>query len=542
MLREFVAVPDQDHAGAGPAPLSIPMLCLSGGISGVFASMVLTPVELVKCKLQVQQIGHLYTKDMKNGPVPKALHNGPLSVVKSIYTQHGLRGFYLGHLPTFLRETGGGAAWFGSYEAVCRFLISREQSKAPEGTIVTQADLRTPHLMTAGALAGMAYNFILFPADCIKSHMQTQDVLRSHQRHPNGSIVTKKGFLATGKEILRSEGIRGLYRGCGITVARSAPSSAIIFLTYVSRNFALRLCPYYHDGNDTLTSCISFFFFLMIIVGTTLSPLFLVHSLIDRICFIQPIRLLYGHHHHHHHHALAFLHSQSSCTIKHQSLQQHVIFFFANDGRFLQLVNRDALDIYDLTASTTFGASWKHCIPLNFHRQTCRMIVYIAWDMTRLKRTRASFYCVLKQPAIGSMADIKKVGCVRLGSVKTLDATSAPGAVVGYDFVTCVELNNTAVGIIAKKITKKATKKAPKKATKKATIMAVRILALGAKKVTKKALKAVRTLAVGDKKAKKIKRAEYTAKFIKKGASIMKADSLKEFTKNATKNATAKAV
>ncbi|KAF9355646.1 hypothetical protein BGX34_010329 [Mortierella sp. NVP85] len=232
MLREFVAVPDQDHTGTGPAPLSIPMLCLSGGISGVFASMVLTPVELVKCKLQVQQIGHLYTKDMKNGPVPKALHSGPLSVVKSIYTQHGLRGFYLGHLPTFLRETGGGAAWFGSYEAVCRFLISREQSKAPAGKIVTQADLRAPHLMTAGALAGMAYNFILFPADCIKSHMQTQDVLRSHQRHPNGSIVTQKGFLATGKEILRSEGIRGLYRGCGITVARSAPSSAIIFLTY----------------------------------------------------------------------------------------------------------------------------------------------------------------------------------------------------------------------------------------------------------------------------------------------------------------------
>jgi ornithine carrier protein len=237
MLREFVAVPDQGAApGAEPAPLSIPMLCLSGGISGVFASMVLTPVELVKCKLQVQQIGHLYTKkDPSKGPTPKALHSGPLSVIKHIYTQHGLRGFYLGHFPTFLRETGGGAAWFGSYEAVCRLLISREQSMAPFGKTVTQADLTAPHLMFAGALAGMAYNFILFPADCIKSHIQTQDELRSHSRSGlGGAQFVRQGFLATGKEIFRSEGIRGLYRGCGITVARSAPSSAVIFLTYVS--------------------------------------------------------------------------------------------------------------------------------------------------------------------------------------------------------------------------------------------------------------------------------------------------------------------
>ncbi|KAF9359619.1 hypothetical protein BGX26_011955 [Mortierella sp. AD094] len=237
MLRELIAIPDQ---GAEPAPLSIPMLCLSGGISGVFASMVLTPVELVKCKLQVQQIGHLYTKKDKTVSIPKAVHSGPLSVIKHIYTQNGIRGFYLGHFPTFLRETGGGAAWFGTYEAICRLMISREQLSAPQGKTVAQSDLTPPHLMFAGAIAGMAYNFILFPADCIKSHMQTQDVLRSHQRSANGAPLPKQGFLSTGKEIFRSEGIRGLYRGCGITVARSAPSSAIIFMTYelLSRRFA----------------------------------------------------------------------------------------------------------------------------------------------------------------------------------------------------------------------------------------------------------------------------------------------------------------
>jgi ornithine carrier protein len=30
----------------------------------------------------------------------------------------------------------------------------------------------------------------------------------------------------------RQHGLKGLYRGCGITVLRAAPSSAVIFTTY----------------------------------------------------------------------------------------------------------------------------------------------------------------------------------------------------------------------------------------------------------------------------------------------------------------------
>lgn len=72
-------------------------------------------------------------------------------------------------------------------------------------------------------LAGVSYNFILFPADSVKSRMQTE-VLAV------GDV--KKGFFEVGRGIYRAGGIKALYRGCGITVARSAPSSAVIFLVY----------------------------------------------------------------------------------------------------------------------------------------------------------------------------------------------------------------------------------------------------------------------------------------------------------------------
>lgn len=75
----------------------------------------------------------------------------------------------------------------------------------------------------AGASAGMSYNFLFFPADTIKSRMQTVAV---------SSTAPQVKFLDEGMAIWRQHGLKGLYRGCGITVARSAPSSAFIFIIF----------------------------------------------------------------------------------------------------------------------------------------------------------------------------------------------------------------------------------------------------------------------------------------------------------------------
>lgn len=39
-------------------------------------------------------------------------------LISEVYRVYGIRGFWHGQVGTFLRETGGGAAWFGSYEYV----------------------------------------------------------------------------------------------------------------------------------------------------------------------------------------------------------------------------------------------------------------------------------------------------------------------------------------------------------------------------------------------------------------------------------------
>lgn len=194
-------------------PLPLSALIASGGASGAFTSLILTPIELVKCQMQVP----LSTARVR-GP-------GPLSIITSIFRHHGILGFWHGQLGTLIRETGGSAAWFGSYEGVSalfRKYSARESVSIAEA--VSCDPLPLYQQMLAGATAGVSYNFIFFPADTIKSRMQTEEV--------NIGGLVRKSFWASGKALWRQQGVRGMYRGCGITVGRAAPSSAFIFAVY----------------------------------------------------------------------------------------------------------------------------------------------------------------------------------------------------------------------------------------------------------------------------------------------------------------------
>ncbi|MBE7182525.1 MAG: MC/SLC25 family protein, partial [Terriglobus roseus] len=89
----------------------MPWLVACGGASGAFTSLALTPIELVKCKMQVP-LDHL--SDRSKAP-------GAWQIIRSVYRHHGILGFWRGQLGTLMRETGGSAAWFGSYEGVSLF-------------------------------------------------------------------------------------------------------------------------------------------------------------------------------------------------------------------------------------------------------------------------------------------------------------------------------------------------------------------------------------------------------------------------------------
>lgn len=179
-----------------------------GMAAGAITSIFLTPIELVKCKMQVplEKPGGIITAPTIPG------------VIASIYRHQGLAGYWHGQLGTFIRETGGGAAWFGGYEGM-KMIFKRR-----DGSIESDEDLAVWQRMVSGSAAGAAYNFMFYPADTVKSRMQTEDV-----KQLTGG---KLSFSSVGKALWKQHGIKGMYRGCGITVARSIPSSAFIFTVY----------------------------------------------------------------------------------------------------------------------------------------------------------------------------------------------------------------------------------------------------------------------------------------------------------------------
>ena len=196
--------------------LPLGALVTAGAISGGLTSLILTPIELVKCRMQVPLQSSI---DLSLNPRSAGLSTAPISplaIIADVYRREGLAGFWRGQLGTFLRETGGTAAWFGSYEAMSLFFKKRlaAQTHTPE----SDGHIPVHQQMAAGAIAGMSYNFIFYPADTIKSKIQTGEL--THVRPT---------FMSVGRALWRTHGLKGLYRGCGITVMRSAPSSALIF-------------------------------------------------------------------------------------------------------------------------------------------------------------------------------------------------------------------------------------------------------------------------------------------------------------------------
>ena len=209
-------------------PLPLSALFLTGAISGAFTSLILTPIELVKCKMQVPPVSS------SDGIIRKS--PTPIAIIRQVFRYHGLKGFWHGQLGTLIRETGGCAAWFGSKETVTLLFRRFNNSK---GSSVHSGHMSTGlqplplwQQAVAGAAAGTSYNFLFFPADTIKSRMQTTSV---------ESGASTRTFWREGSSLWKEHGLPGLYRGCGITVLRSAPSSAFIFVIYdfLKTNFRL---------------------------------------------------------------------------------------------------------------------------------------------------------------------------------------------------------------------------------------------------------------------------------------------------------------
>ncbi|BFG26496.1 hypothetical protein CerSpe_127700 [Prunus speciosa] len=176
----------------------------AGLFTGV--TVALYPVSVVKTRLQVA------SKD--------ALERDTFSVVRGILKADGIPGLYRGF----------GTVITGAIPARIIFLTALETTKVAAFKMVEPFKLSEPtEAALANGLAGMTASLfsqaVFVPIDVISQRLMVQGY-SGHAKYSGGMDVARK--------VIKSDGIRGLYRGFGLSVMTYSPSSAVWWASYGS--------------------------------------------------------------------------------------------------------------------------------------------------------------------------------------------------------------------------------------------------------------------------------------------------------------------
>ncbi|KAG0274584.1 hypothetical protein BGZ95_009638 [Linnemannia exigua] len=177
---------------------------------------------------------HSHGSITQHGVVPKEeAGNSSWKTTKAIVQKKGLVGLYKGASLHIARDMLGTGIYFSSYETIKRLMSEtiehvRPHHPSTQGAsgITTTTTLKGPGPMVhffAGGLCGVFSWLVVFPIDLVKSVIQ-KEVLVTHPKY--------SGALDCAKDIVRREGVRGLYRGLSVTCYRAMPIHSLNFLVY----------------------------------------------------------------------------------------------------------------------------------------------------------------------------------------------------------------------------------------------------------------------------------------------------------------------
>ncbi|KAL3500836.1 hypothetical protein ACH5RR_039929 [Cinchona calisaya] len=156
-----------------------------------------------------------------------------LKMAVSILRNEGFRGFYRGF----------GTSLMGTIPARALYMGALEMTKSNVGSATVQLGLSEAFASTvanaaAGLSAAMAAQLVWTPVDVVSQRLMVQGGCCSSSSGNNvqlGNAVTLKrysGGIDAFRKILYSDGVRGLYRGFGISILTYAPSNAVWWGSY----------------------------------------------------------------------------------------------------------------------------------------------------------------------------------------------------------------------------------------------------------------------------------------------------------------------
>ncbi|KAJ2711663.1 hypothetical protein H4R19_003143, partial [Coemansia spiralis] len=139
-------------------------------------------------------------------------YTGIAAAISQIWRAGGVRGFFVGAVPTAIRDAPYAGLYFLLYEAI----KNRERSFAQaRGMLLPE----TTVTMVAGVAGGLSASYITQPFDMVKTRMQLRP---QEYRH----------IIQSFAKIYREETLAGFFRGISLRVLRKGIQASLVFTLY----------------------------------------------------------------------------------------------------------------------------------------------------------------------------------------------------------------------------------------------------------------------------------------------------------------------
>uniref|UniRef100_A0A8C8DZL8 Mitochondrial glutamate carrier 1 n=1 Tax=Oryzias sinensis TaxID=183150 RepID=A0A8C8DZL8_9TELE len=214
--------------------ISLPAKLINGGIAGIVGVTCVFPIDLAKTRLQNQRPGQQIYKNMMD------------CLVKTVRSE-GYFGMYRGAAVNLTLVTPEKAIKLAAND-----LFRQHLAKDGKGLTVFKE-------MLAGCGAGMCQVIVTTPMEMLKIQLQDAGRLAAQQQKPiimsptklvatnavlsrsynSGNVVSAPRTVSAtqiAKDLLRTQGIQGLYRGLGATLMRDVPFSIVYFPLFANLN------------------------------------------------------------------------------------------------------------------------------------------------------------------------------------------------------------------------------------------------------------------------------------------------------------------
>ncbi|XP_053965107.1 solute carrier family 25 member 35-like [Anastrepha ludens] len=179
-----------------------------GALGGCVGTYFSSPFFLIKTQLQSQA-----AKAIAVGYQHE--HTGTFQALRQIYAQSGITGLWRGSMAAVPRAALGSGAQIATF--------GKTKTMLRDNGWVTQPTLNS---FCAGGIAGSIMSLTITPPDVITTRLYNQGVDAS------GKGVFYNGWLDCVVKIVRSEGLRGLYKGFWPNYLRIAPHSTLVLLFF----------------------------------------------------------------------------------------------------------------------------------------------------------------------------------------------------------------------------------------------------------------------------------------------------------------------